>query len=174
MPDHRQADARETRERTFRAGGEVGWALRAVLRAKEQVTHALAHRLGLSAMDTAAMERLLEGGDLGPADLGRTLGITSASATVLIDRLELAGHVHRVRDEHDRRRVRLEVTEQADRECIGALSPLLADLDAIEAALGANERELVARYLREVAEAMRRYTEATRAADPPAPRVPSP
>ena len=49
------------------------------------------------------MEHLM-GEPIGPVELSRRLHMTSASATVLVDRLEEAGHVVREPDPHDGRR----------------------------------------------------------------------
>ncbi|RVW08909.1 MarR family transcriptional regulator [Prescottella agglutinans] len=48
-----------------------------------------------------------------PGLLADELALTSASTTALVDRLERAGHIRRVRDTADRRRVLLEVTPSA-------------------------------------------------------------
>lgn len=45
--------------------------------------------------------------------LGTELQLSKAATTALVDRLERAGHVHRVRDPTDRRRWHLQVTESA-------------------------------------------------------------
>ncbi|WP_416978690.1 MarR family winged helix-turn-helix transcriptional regulator [Streptomyces sp. T028] len=45
--------------------------------------------------------------------LGAALGLNSAGATALVDRLERAGHVRRVRGATDRRKVVIEVDERA-------------------------------------------------------------
>lgn len=50
---------------------------------------------------------------LSPAQLSRLIGMTSGATTVLIDRLERAGHVTRHRESTDRRRVTLRPTEEA-------------------------------------------------------------
>jgi len=59
----------------------------------------LAHRLGLRALDYTAMSHVL-GADrpMGPFELGRRLGISSGSATELVDRLERADQLERRRD----------------------------------------------------------------------------
>ncbi|GIF23465.1 DNA-binding MarR family transcriptional regulator [Actinoplanes tereljensis] len=44
---------------------------------------------------------------LTPADLSRQIGMTSGATTVLLNRLETAGHVRRSREHADRRRVTL-------------------------------------------------------------------
>ena len=50
-----------------------------------------------------------------PGRLGRELRLPSASVTALVDRLERGGHLRRVRDTGDRRKVLLLPTEEAER-----------------------------------------------------------
>lgn len=72
---------------------------------------------GLHATDLRALIALLDAGRAGrratPGWLGEQLGLNSAGTTTLIDRLERLGHVRRVRDTRDRRKVFLEVTPDA-------------------------------------------------------------
>lgn len=72
---------------------------------------------GLHATDLRALIALLDAGRAGvpatPGWLGERLGLNSAGTTTLIDRLERLGHVRRVRDTRDRRKVFLEVTPEA-------------------------------------------------------------
>jgi DNA-binding MarR family transcriptional regulator len=76
-----------------------------------------ARRHGLHATDLRALIALLDAGRAGrratPGWLGEQLGLNSAGTTTLIDRLERLGHVRRVRDTRDRRKVFLEVTPEA-------------------------------------------------------------
>ena len=48
-----------------------------------------------------------------PGRLDEELNLTSPSITALVDRLESHGHLRRVRDQHDRRRVSPEVEPRA-------------------------------------------------------------
>ncbi|MBL7254982.1 MarR family winged helix-turn-helix transcriptional regulator [Paractinoplanes lichenicola] len=50
---------------------------------------------------------------LTPADLSRQIGMTSGATTVLLNRLETAGHITRTREHPDRRRVTLRPTPHA-------------------------------------------------------------
>lgn len=74
---------------------------------------------GLHATDVRALIALLDAARAGsiatPGWLGRQLGLNSASTTALVDRLEKEGLVARERDARDRRRVKLQVTESAER-----------------------------------------------------------
>jgi DNA-binding MarR family transcriptional regulator len=129
-------------------GGSLSWALRQVLLANREAEHALAQHLGLGLNDVAAMEHLLgtpQG--LGPADIAQRLRIRSASATVLIDRLEEAGHVTRAAHHSDRRRTVVRPTARAREEIIDALRPLVAAVDQAAAELDEAEQAVVLRFL---------------------------
>jgi DNA-binding MarR family transcriptional regulator len=56
------------------------------------------------------------GQPLSPARLAQLIGMTTGATSVLIDRLEAAGHVKRTREERDRRRVTLRPTVLAKAE----------------------------------------------------------
>lgn len=51
-----------------------------------------------------------------PADLVKYLGITSASVTTMLDRLEKSGHVQRIANEADRRSIHVRATADANTE----------------------------------------------------------
>jgi DNA-binding MarR family transcriptional regulator len=137
-------------------GGPVAWAVRQLLLANREAEQALARRLGLGQNDVTAMEHLLGSPDgLGPMDLAHRLGIRSASATVLVDRLEQAGHVTRGPHGTDRRRTVVRPTDHAREEIVTALRPLVSAVDAAAADLGEAERETVVRFLRAAAARMR-------------------
>lgn len=151
-------DPVEGRERARMAATEASWALRDANRAADEVDLALAQRLGLRAIDYTAMSHLLAAEPLlGPLELGRRLGISSGSATELVDRLERAGHLRRERDPTDRRRVALHPEEETLTRILGELSPLFAAVD--DAAREFTEAELgaVVRYLRRTALLMRSF-----------------
>ncbi|MFB4279896.1 MULTISPECIES: MarR family winged helix-turn-helix transcriptional regulator [unclassified Nonomuraea] len=72
---------------------------------------AVADRLGLQPVDVAAAILLETRGPLAVGAISEELGLPSASTTRLIDRLERAGYVRRVRGERDRRSVTVELVE---------------------------------------------------------------
>ncbi len=135
----------------------VSRALWQVTRATQEANLAFARRLALGRNDVAALEVLMNEGPLGPVELGHRLGMRSASATALVDRLEAAGHVERQRDPGDRRRITVVPTPHAHEEAGAAVGPLLAGLQAAAAALQPAERAVVLRYLEEVTAALRAY-----------------
>ena len=101
-----------------------------VVRLAGPINQLMARELGLPLNDLAALQHLVGLPPAGPAELGRRLGMSSASATVLADRLERAGYVRRHRDPHDRRRVILEVTDTAAMRAQTAIGPLVEALNS--------------------------------------------
>lgn len=149
----------EAAERREVEAPELSWALRDVNRMTGPVGRTIARRMRLNHTEIEALDLLMESvSGMGPVELGHALGIRSASATALVDRLEAAGHVRRHPHPSDRRRQVVLPTDTARRDVIGVLAPLLADVDALAAELDPEESAVVERYLRRVADAMRRFS----------------
>ncbi|MFC9994948.1 MarR family winged helix-turn-helix transcriptional regulator [Nocardia sp. NPDC127526] len=83
-----------------------------------------AARLGINATDMQCLQ-LLQYGPRTSSELAKLIGMTTASMTALIDRLEKAGFVTRVRDEHDRRRVLVHIALDRAR---GDIAPIFGPL----------------------------------------------
>jgi DNA-binding MarR family transcriptional regulator len=157
-----RAEEREQNERELVTpvtgeGAEVGWALRAVLTRHRDVTREVASRLSLPTTDVSALEHLMQEPTLGPVELAHRLGITTASTSVLVDRLERAGHLVRKPHASDGRRRSLEVTPHAQAEVFGVLAPLFRALEQHDASYSAKEQAVVQRYLRGVVEVYDRF-----------------
>ncbi|MBP2475029.1 DNA-binding MarR family transcriptional regulator [Crossiella equi] len=110
---------------------------------------AAAERMGLSGTDHKCLDLALHSSD--PLTAGRIAelsGLSTGAVTGVIDRLERAGFVRRVRDPHDRRKVLVEVTGPND-----------GRYDWIFAGFAEGMREIVARYTPEELAVVTRYTE---------------
>ena len=152
-----------TRSRDRPARSSPARALRLVQQASVEANQELARRLGIGITDVFALEHLSSAvAPLGPVELGHRLGIRSASATALVDRLEHSGHVRREPRPDDRRRVALVPSEHSADQVLGALAPLLANIDAAAARLTQDEAAAVTRFLTEAAAAMHTYARGDR------------
>ena len=89
-------------------------------------------------------------------DLARHMGVTAATMSLAIDRLEKKGYVIRLRDTVDRRRVQLRLTSAGvkDRLASSVLDP--PRVEALLARLDASEREAAIHGLRLLADAAAR------------------
>ncbi|MGH8932531.1 MAG: trehalose-phosphatase [Egibacteraceae bacterium] len=156
-------DEAEVQGRRLMDAHEASWALWAVLRTADEAAHAIAHDLGLPYTDALALDHVLSSAaPLGPVELGRRLGISSASATVLVDRLVASGHLTREPDPLDKRRRVLDATDRARNDCVDAMTPLLRALDTVAARLDKDTARAVISYLRDVADVQREYANSSR------------
>jgi DNA-binding MarR family transcriptional regulator len=115
---------------------------------------AFAERHGLHPTDWAALLAVSQadrvGTPLTPGELGDRLGMSSGATTAVLDRLERVGHVRRVRDERDRRRLTLHRGENAAALFAAFFDPLDAAMDALIVGYTAPELAAVQRFLTEV------------------------
>lgn len=125
---------------------EIPRLIAALARAERSFARATAQRMGIAAIDLYALGDLLSGDPVGPVELGRRLGLGSAAATGLADRLEAAGHVTREPHPSDRR-FALIPTSDAREQLLGALAALDHDTRELTNQFDARERDTVARFL---------------------------
>lgn len=147
----------ERRERERWVATEPTWALWEVLRTATEAGQAVARRLGLSYNDVRALGLLAESNlGLGTVELAHRLGMRSASAAELVDRLVATGHVRRRKHPTDRRRVVVELTTHGWEQSMRALGPMLASFDQVAADLG-EDAGVITAYLREIAARQRAF-----------------
>lgn len=125
-------------------------AVRDLIGASRGLVARMAKVMQMNATDMSAIGELTQHGPLGTAELAERLGIRSASATVLVDRLERSGHVRRVRETGDRRRVRLTETPAARRDSFAAWAPVVEAIDEVARSLSGEERATVCDFLAQV------------------------
>jgi len=75
-----------------------------------QLNRVIAERMGVTASDLGCLHVLNMQGPATAAELARHVGLTPGSVSRMIDRLDAAGCIKRVRDPGDRRRVLIEPT----------------------------------------------------------------
>ncbi|WP_030236796.1 MULTISPECIES: MarR family winged helix-turn-helix transcriptional regulator [unclassified Streptomyces] len=125
---------------------EIVHLLRAVVVDLGRHSARFAQRNGMHPTDVRALIALMDASRAGEettaGQLGAGLGLNSAGTTALVDRLERAGHVRRVRGERDRRKVTIEVEERAVALGWSHFGPLIDR--AVGLLQGYDERELAA------------------------------
>jgi DNA-binding MarR family transcriptional regulator len=140
------------------SAADLAVAVRMLMRAGRDMQGAMADRLGLGATDLLAMDEVIRGSEsIGPVELGRRLGITSASATVLVDRLQAAGHLERRPHSADARRVTLHATSSALTEVRQAVRPLVEAVSRISEDLDQHDRRVVLDFLAAMTRALHEY-----------------
>lgn len=126
--------------------GPVLDALRRLLDSGRRATPALARRAGLTHTELAVLEHVMDE-PVGPTELAQRLGVTSAAASGIVDRLVARGHAERQPHPTDRRRTAVVATAGGREELMGHLIPMFAELQHVAEGLTADERDVVLRFL---------------------------
>src|SRR5260370_18312186 len=117
---------------------------------------ASAERIGINVTDLNCLNVLALGGHMTAGDLARITGLTTASITGVLDRLEEAGFVRRERDPHDRRRVivRLDAA-RGMRDVAPVFAPVIAAWRALAAPYTHDELRLILGFQEQLEQIMR-------------------
>lgn len=102
-----------------------------------------------------ALLLLYEYGDMTIGELGNRMYLASSTATDLIDRMERNGLVERVRDEKDRRVVRLHMTEKGQQMILEVLESRKRYLDQLLAHVNIEDQEKLVNSLSKIYDLMK-------------------
>ncbi len=138
----------------------VTQALRGLASRLQLYSDAVGHDLGLHRSDLMAMNLMSQAAQCGtsmtPTDVSKKMSLSAAAVTALVDRLERVGHLVRNPDPDDRRRVRLDVSRQAETVSREMFRPLNEGLTEAMSAYTDEELELVQRVLADLSNAVLR------------------
>ncbi len=141
---------------------EVALLLRRLNVELDAVGQRFADLHGLNRTDVRALVAIMDaarrGESLTAGRLGEAVDLRSASVTALVDRLERVGHVRRVRDPEDRRRVGLQMSESAMAAGAEHFGGLARDLTAAMEGYSADELAVVRRWLEDMTAVITRHS----------------
>jgi DNA-binding MarR family transcriptional regulator len=130
---------------------------------------AAAERLGINATDLNCLNVVALTGPMTAGELAKATGLTTASITGVLDRLEESGFVRRERDLQDRRRVIVKLNfSRGMREVAPVFAPVLKEWRATAAHYSDQELRLILEFQLQLEQIMRDQltrlrTEATQA-----------
>src|SRR3954453_14053370 len=169
--DRREISADGARTRTgrccvtddaARARQELALLLRRLNVELDAVGQRFAEVHGLNRTDVRALVAIMDAARRGEAltagRLGEAVDLRSASVTALVDRLEKVGHVRRVRDPEDRRRVALEMSDSAMAAGAEHFGGLARDLTAAMEDYTDDELAVVRRFLEDMTAVIMRHS----------------
>ena len=119
---------------------------------------------GLGPTDVYTLNLLVTVGPLTAGQLADRTGLTTGAVTRLIDRLERAGHVRRLPDPVDRRRVHVAIEPDRDAAFEALLEPVRRRLDEIIDSFPVEQRDVLVEFFARAAPALREEAELNRAA----------
>lgn len=118
-----------------------------VTQQQQEFERHLARSLGIDAAGLTAMEHLMRVHETTPSELSRTIGISTATMTLVLDRLEAAGHVSRKPHPTDRRKILITPTARTARAAQDLVDPLIEGVENLITTLHPHERTVVSNFL---------------------------
>ncbi|HEY5822648.1 MAG TPA: MarR family transcriptional regulator [Propionibacteriaceae bacterium] len=118
-----------------------------VTRRQQEFERRLANSLRVDSAGLATMDHLMRSGQATPTELARQVQISTAAMTLVLDRLEAAGHVSREPHASDRRKVVITAADGSVRSARNLVEPLIDRVEALISAMQPGERTVVSTFL---------------------------
>ena len=116
----------------------------------------IAEQMGLSGTDHKALDLAARAeGPLTAGRIAQLTGLSTGAVTGVIDRLERAGFVRRVRDEVDRRKVLVEILPFDEEKYAPLFSSAMIAMEQVLERYSPAERVVAERFMRDLIETMR-------------------
>jgi DNA-binding MarR family transcriptional regulator len=119
---------------------------------------AAAELAGLNRTQWRCLDILGTRGPMTAGQLATASHLTTGAVTAVVDHLEAAGLVRRVRDTVDRRRVIIETTDEMARQAALLFGPLVAESEHLLGGFAASELEVITEFVRRERGLLTRHT----------------
>ena len=110
----------------------------------------LADQIAVDEMGLEVMDHLMSRGSSSPTELAHEINISTAAMSLVLQRLEAAGHITRQRHPSDGRRLIVAATDDSVRLAYGHVLPLINGLEAVVASMDDDERAAASAFLDKV------------------------
>lgn len=110
---------------------------------------ATATKLGINRTDLNCLDVIERHGQITAGQLAAEAGLTTGAVTAVVDRLERAGFARRVRDDADRRRVKVETTPKLTERAGPIYAPMMEEWDAMMNRATTEQLQLMVDFMRE-------------------------
>jgi len=131
---------------------EIVYLIRKLMQAGALYSKELDKKYNVSAPQLATLRALLHDGAMPPSQIARQIMVNSSTLTGVIDRLEQKGLVSRLRNDPDRRIIRVELTEAGRTLAEKAPPPIQVKIVKGMRKLEQTEREKIIQSLTKLAE----------------------
>jgi DNA-binding MarR family transcriptional regulator len=141
-------DLAESPDRRSELMHAISLAVRRSQNRSDAYDEAVSDAVGINRTDHRCLDVLDQEGGATAGRLAEVMGLSTGAITAVIDRLERAGFARRVRDEDDRRRVRVELTPKTRETMWPYYEPMLELSRQLYSRYTDQELELLLDFLR--------------------------
>ncbi len=123
---------------------------------EQEFARHVATELGVDAAGQAAMYHLGMSGTATPTEIARQLGISTAATTLVLNRLEAAGHLSRKPHATDRRKVVVVPAAASLAAAYELVRPVIDGVEEVAGSMTPDEQAVVTRFLDQMIEVYER------------------
>lgn len=131
-------------------GAEIGNQIRELTLRQQRLDRQLSTALGTDLAGLDTLGYLMATGPATPTDLARHLGISTAATTLVLQRLETAGHITRERHASDGRKLLVKPVEASAAQAAQQVAPLIDAVEQLTSTLDTEQRRTVTAFLDQV------------------------
>lgn len=143
----RAARTAARRDETGGAGGDLRAKVQQIAIRQQRFEQHLAAELDVDRAGLEAMDHLMSTGPTTPTELARLLGISTAAMTLVLNRLESAGHLRRDPHPSDRRKLIVTASDETSHRAYGQVEPLIRGVESLIDSMEEAERVVVEKFL---------------------------
>lgn len=129
------------------ADGDIRARIQQLTLRQQRFERRVARELGVDLPGLEAMDHLISSGPTSPTDLARRLDISTAATSLVLNRLEAAGHIRRERHPTDGRKLVVTAAEDSADEAHRLVAPLIEGVENLIDTLSEQERITVLKFL---------------------------
>jgi len=129
---------------------EASLLLRKILDLTVDLEADIGAELDVNRRDFEAMQHLVTSGPLSPTEIARRLAVSTAAATLIVDRLAAVDHVTRTPHPTDRRGILVVPNPASIDRAMARILPLISGVDLVLDEFSAEEQSVITRYLSRV------------------------
>lgn len=126
---------------------EASMLLREILDLTVDLEADVGAELDVNRRDFEAMQQLVMSGPLSPTEIARRLDVSTAAATLIVDRLVAVGHVARRPHPNDRRGVLVVPNPASVDRAMARILPLISGVDRVLDDFTDEEQSVITQYL---------------------------
>src|SRR5689334_16112580 len=150
----------------------LGMEFRKHQNASDSLDEVAVELLGINRTDGRCLDIIQQNGAMTAGQLAEATGLSPGAVTTILDRMEAAGYLQRVRGQEDRRKIMVELTPEATRRTWEIWGPLARWSETELGRYSEAELDLVLAFLRRGREFVEDYVVKLRER-PPLPRSPA-
>ena len=141
--------------------------LRDMISAHDDFLSHMGRELAVNTTDLTAMTHLISSGPLGPTELAKRLGMSTAAVTTVVDRLEAVGHASRFQHPTDRRAVVIVPSAASVSHAMRLVMPMITDINSVLDEFPVEQRDVITSYLERVVSTYQAQVPSPTKAPPP-------